>query len=424
MIKRLFMPKQAFVLGCLILFAVSLQAQITSGTASMTEDAPYTSVPSDVIHYFNVANGISLQASSAQPAEFTWRKLNTSNNSWSFVSSSTGTTSDLMNIEEGCYEVSINTGITTTTYRAWALVPELSGNAVAEVVEHTCAKLTLKASSVTTKTLTVINPANNTPYTIDYGMAYKWFANDVQVKSDETKQQTDLAAPYNDADYFVEASCRFAFIEKLVSSPINVVAKAVKAHFEYEIDKPEHKNEDHSDTQGSAPLRIAYTAKPNDTSDPSKMSEGKISAYTYDFGGAGKDFIPNTSYVFQTKGTYAVTLTVENQSAQCKSTFGPVSFLVTDLMLDAPNFFTPTGDGIHDEFKVSYRSVKDFRMTIINRWGRVVYESTNPAEGWDGKIAGKEAAPGVYYYDAVATGFNKDEKKHIKGFLHLVRKGK
>jgi gliding motility-associated-like protein len=298
------------------------------------------------------------------------------------------------------------------------------GQCASRVVSHTCEWLTLKASGVTTKTLTVINPANNTPYTIDYGMAYKWFANDVQVKSDEKKQQTGLSAPYSDADYFVEVSCRFAFIEKLVSSPINVVAKAVKAHFEYEIDKPEHKNEDHSDTQGSAPLRITYTAKPNDTSDPSKMSEGKISAYTYDFGGAGKDFIPNTSYVFQTKGTYAVTLTVENQSAGCTNTFGPVSFLVTDLMLDAPNFFTPTGDGIHDEFKVSYRSVKDFRMTIINRWGRVVYESTNPAEGWDGKIAGKEAAPGVYYYDAVATGFNKDEKKHIKGFLHLVRNGK
>ena len=95
-----------------------------------------------------------------------------------------------------------------------------------------------------------------------------------------------------------------------------------------------------------------------------------------------------------------------------------------DLFLDVPNFFTPTGDGVHDEFRVAYSSVKEFKMVIINRWGRVVYESTNPEKGWDGNINGKHAAPGVYFYDVVAKGFSKGEQKHMKGFLHLVRKEK
>jgi hypothetical protein len=99
------MPKLLFVLGCLLMAALSLQAQITSVTALMTEDTPYPSTTSDVIHYFDNSSNISLKANSSDPAEFTWRKLNASNNVWDVISSSTGSSSEITNIAEGCYEV-------------------------------------------------------------------------------------------------------------------------------------------------------------------------------------------------------------------------------------------------------------------------------------------------------------------------------
>jgi gliding motility-associated-like protein len=74
---------------------------------------------------------------------------------------------------------------------------------------------------------------------------------------------------------------------------------------------------------------------------------------------------------------------------------------------------------VNEEFRVSYRSVKDFSITIVNRWGRVVYKSDELDKGWNGRIAGNAAAPGVYYYDVKWTGFD-GTKGDRQGFLHLL----
>lgn len=70
-----------------------------------------------------------------------------------------------------------------------------------------------------------------------------------------------------------------------------------------------------------------------------------------------------------------------------------------------PNAFTPRGD-IPENTRLTIRasgiaSVKTFR--VFNRWGRVVFERdnfapNNPAYGWDGRVNGKMADPGVYIY--------------------------
>ena len=70
----------------------------------------------------------------------------------------------------------------------------------------------------------------------------------------------------------------------------------------------------------------------------------------------------------------------------------------------APNTFTPNGDGANDEFRVVYRSLKEFHIWVYNRWGHLVYESSDPAKGWDGNINGKPAAVGAYYYVIRALG--------------------
>jgi hypothetical protein len=41
---------------------------------------------------------------------------------------------------------------------------------------------------------------------------------------------------------------------------------------------------------------------------------------------------------------------------------------------------------------------------VYNRWGHLVYESSDPAKGWDGNINGKPAAVGAYYYVIRALG--------------------
>jgi gliding motility-associated-like protein len=68
-------------------------------------------------------------------------------------------------------------------------------------------------------------------------------------------------------------------------------------------------------------------------------------------------------------------------------------------MVYLPNTFTPNGDGINESLKVmgpGVASVKRFR--VFNRWGQMIFESTDPAAGWDGTFNGTKLDPGVYMY--------------------------
>ena len=148
-------------------------------------------------------------------------------------------------------------------------------------------------------------------------------------------------------------------------------------------------------------------------------------------------------YTFTEPGNYRAVVGMSN-SYECQ--LDSVEFLisVSESMLTVPNVFTPNGDGMNDEFRVVYRSIKEFHCWVYNRWGHKVYEWTDPAKGWDGTIAGKPAAEGAYYYVIRALGtdaetdymlkpvYTKKLKKQelpigvyqLSGDINLIRGGK
>ena len=107
-------------------------------------------------------------------------------------------------------------------------------------------------------------------------------------------------------------------------------------------------------------------------------------------------------YTFLEPGSYRVVCAVNN--ATCASDSMEVTVAVAESDLAVPNVFTPNGDGKNDEFRVAYRSLRDFHIWVYNRWGKLVYESTDPAKGWDGNINGRPAAEGAYFYVVRAMG--------------------
>ncbi len=114
----------------------------------------------------------------------------------------------------------------------------------------------------------------------------------------------------------------------------------------------------------------------------------------------------------------ARTITYDINLGECPQT--PVLVL--------PNVFTPNGDGNNDSF-IPMDSLKGrfdkFDVKIYNRWGQLLYETTDQqsffSAGWDGKTKnGTLASDGVYYYIA-ETSYNGEENKPQTGFFSLFR---
>jgi gliding motility-associated-like protein len=66
-----------------------------------------------------------------------------------------------------------------------------------------------------------------------------------------------------------------------------------------------------------------------------------------------------------------------------------------------PNIFSPNGDAINDLFiPFEYRYIESVDFKVYNRWGNLVFETTDPAILWDGKNkdSGNLSSDGVYFY--------------------------
>jgi gliding motility-associated-like protein len=94
-----------------------------------------------------------------------------------------------------------------------------------------------------------------------------------------------------------------------------------------------------------------------------------------------------------------------------------------------PNVFSPNGDGINDLFSalVPYNYVESISIQIYNRWGQLIFETTNPDVDWDGTHmkSTKTVPDGVYYYLCTVNTIRLTgiEPILLKGFFHLFSQG-
>lgn len=86
-----------------------------------------------------------------------------------------------------------------------------------------------------------------------------------------------------------------------------------------------------------------------------------------------------------------------------------------------PNTFTPNNDGVNDVFGPNQDGhATNYTLTIYDRWGTVVFVSTDLHTGWNGQYKGKPAGIATYYWIAGYTG--GDGKKSMQqGSVTLLR---
>lgn len=96
-------------------------------------------------------------------------------------------------------------------------------------------------------------------------------------------------------------------------------------------------------------------------------------------------------------GTYW--LRIDNSNGCHSTDTVTISQTKCHCTLYIPNAFTPNQDGLNDLFKPLYHcDIEEYSFRIFNRWGELLYESNDPAEGWNGLYQGHPVKQDIYSY--------------------------
>jgi gliding motility-associated-like protein len=138
-------------------------------------------------------------------------------------------------------------------------------------------------------------------------------------------------------------------------------------------------------------------------------------SYAWDFGN-GDAYTSNltepTSSSYSEPGTYIVTLIASNGLCSSIDSLEIIVLPFGDPEVVVPNVFSPNDDDVNDIFFLSHVNTTEIYIVILNRWGNVVFETTDPDPKWDGTTPnGNKVTDGVYFYKYVATGINGVEIK-------------
>lgn len=114
-------------------------------------------------------------------------------------------------------------------------------------------------------------------------------------------------------------------------------------------------------------------------------------------------FMPNRN-VDET-GTYILTA-----SNVCYSYADTSNILVKSCDIEVPNILVLSSKSGNNKFFVSQNNIEKFQCVILNRWGEVIYEYTDPMGSWDGhSINGTLMHEGTYFYKIAATYLSGEE---------------
>jgi gliding motility-associated-like protein len=113
-------------------------------------------------------------------------------------------------------------------------------------------------------------------------------------------------------------------------------------------------------------------------------------------------------------------VTAIKSGASSVSSISNVADVVPKPLIYIPNAFTPNGDGLNDGFGVKAEGIQEFRLEIFNRWGELIFSTTDINEQWDGTFKGRKLEnTEVFVYKVSAAGTDSQPQKY-NGTVTLV----
>ncbi|MBX3101141.1 MAG: gliding motility-associated C-terminal domain-containing protein [Bacteroidetes bacterium] len=123
---------------------------------------------------------------------------------------------------------------------------------------------------------------------------------------------------------------------------------------------------------------------------------------------------------YQQPGNYNICLTID--AGNCAETFCIENIIVANQSsIKVPGVITPNGDGINDRLVVETLNIISYELTIRNRWGQLVFSTTDPANHWDGRIKNGNDAPSGVYFWVIKAKDNHNQVIHEAGNVTILR---
>lgn len=115
-------------------------------------------------------------------------------------------------------------------------------------------------------------------------------------------------------------------------------------------------------------------------------------------------------------GTYSVEVSLNSCVAS-----DTVIVFPGDCAIFIPSAFTPNNDGLNETFGVlGDITVKSCSFQVFNKWGQMVFSTTDISQKWDGTYKGKKAVIGAYPWTLQYVTGN-GTRKYLQGIVMLIR---
>jgi len=153
-----------------------------------------------------------------------------------------------------------------------------------------------------------------------------------------------------------------------------------------------------------------------------------VNGYTYEwwfedgFPATSTQTNVNVSFPDGVTGRYDVRL-VTTSELGCTDTMDYELVVFPEVLIYAPNTFTPDGDEFNQHWQVYMEGIdlQDFDLEIYNRWGELIWESHDISVGWDGTYGGKIVPTGTYTWVIRASDMMNDAKYTYNGHINLIK---
>ncbi|MFT7590784.1 MAG: gliding motility-associated-like protein [bacterium] len=142
------------------------------------------------------------------------------------------------------------------------------------------------------------------------------------------------------------------------------------------------------------------------------------STSSWDFGNGSTSTENNPSQGFGDTGSYSVLLRVENDFG-CYDEAVKSIYVADDVILYVPTAISPNNDVVNDVFTPYVRGMKQYDVMVYNRWGEVLWKSTESEKSWNGQANGKLVKLGFYFYRFTGVDMNGNNIED-NGMIHVL----